>query len=139
MLIYAEGAIAAARMDLDLWMKTLPQPWTTAMEATIFTGWLYDYLLPYALLQRSGGQKISWTICRIPVRPFVYKVKLGQPPRYRNKRASRALFKNWTGRGVRGSVNFAARHFVWMTSWMSRVERRLVCCCSESLTPEEVR
>jgi hypothetical protein len=36
--IYAEGAIAAARMDLDRWMKTLPQPWTAAMEATIFHG-----------------------------------------------------------------------------------------------------
>src|ERR1700675_3203392 len=29
-------------------MKTLPQPWTAAMEATIFTGWIYDYLLPHA-------------------------------------------------------------------------------------------
>ena len=24
------------------WMKTLPQPWTVAMEATIFSGWIYD-------------------------------------------------------------------------------------------------
>ena len=30
------------------WMKTLPQPWTTAMEATMFTGWIYDYLRPHA-------------------------------------------------------------------------------------------
>jgi transposase len=29
-------------------MKTLPQPWTAAMEATIFTGWIYDHLLPHA-------------------------------------------------------------------------------------------
>jgi transposase len=29
-------------------MKTLPQPWTVAMEATIFTGWIYDHLLPHA-------------------------------------------------------------------------------------------
>src|SRR6516225_8392049 len=29
-------------------MKTLPRPWTVAMEATIFTGWIYDYLLPHA-------------------------------------------------------------------------------------------
>lgn len=47
--IHAEGAIPATRMDLDLWMKTLPQPWTAAMEATIFTGWSYDYLLPHAV------------------------------------------------------------------------------------------
>jgi transposase len=29
-------------------MKTLPQPWTVAMEASIFTGWVYHHLLPHA-------------------------------------------------------------------------------------------
>jgi transposase len=29
-------------------MKTLPQPWTVAMGAMIFTGWIYDHLLPNA-------------------------------------------------------------------------------------------
>ena len=29
-------------------MKTMPQPWTVAMEATIFSGWIYDHLLPHA-------------------------------------------------------------------------------------------
>ena len=29
-------------------MNTLPQPWSVAMEATIFTGWIYDHLLPHA-------------------------------------------------------------------------------------------
>src|SRR5262244_3540611 len=38
--VHAEGAIPATRSDLDRWMKTLPQPWTGAMEATIFTGWI---------------------------------------------------------------------------------------------------
>ena len=33
--IHAEGKIPATRFDLDRWMKTLPQPWTVAMEATI--------------------------------------------------------------------------------------------------------
>src|SRR5262249_28102170 len=33
---------------LDRWMKTLPQSWTAAMEATIFTGWIYDHLKPQA-------------------------------------------------------------------------------------------
>ena len=46
--IYAEGSLPAARIDLDRWMKTLPQPWTAAMEATMFTGWIYDYLKPHA-------------------------------------------------------------------------------------------
>ena len=46
--IYAEAEIPATRLDLDIWMKTLPQPWTAAMEATIFTSWIYDHLLPHA-------------------------------------------------------------------------------------------
>jgi hypothetical protein len=29
-------------------MKTLPQPWSAAMEATMFTGWIYDHLKPHA-------------------------------------------------------------------------------------------
>ena len=46
--IHREGKIAATRRELDAWMKTLPQPWTAAMEATIFTGWIYDHLRPHA-------------------------------------------------------------------------------------------
>jgi transposase len=46
--IQSEGTIPATRMDLDRWMKTLPQPWTAAMEATIFSGWIYDHLKPHA-------------------------------------------------------------------------------------------
>jgi transposase len=47
-MIHAQGAIPATRLDLDRWMKTLPQPWTAAMEATVFTGWIYDHLQPHA-------------------------------------------------------------------------------------------
>jgi transposase len=46
--IYAEGWIPATRFDLDRWMKTLPQPWSAAMEATMFSGWIYDHLKPHA-------------------------------------------------------------------------------------------
>ena len=46
--IHSEGTIPATRLDLDGWMKTLPQPWTAAMEATVFTGWIYDHLQPHA-------------------------------------------------------------------------------------------
>jgi hypothetical protein len=34
---------------------------------------------PSALLQRSSGRKMSWTIYRIPVRPFDYTGTEGQP------------------------------------------------------------
>ena len=30
--IYAEAEIPATRLDLDMWMKTLPQPWTAAWK-----------------------------------------------------------------------------------------------------------
>jgi transposase len=46
--IHAEGWIPATRLDLDRWMKTLPQPWSAAMEATKFSGWIYDHLKPHA-------------------------------------------------------------------------------------------
>ncbi len=36
------------RAELDDWVKTLPLPRTVAMEATMFTGWIYDHLLPHA-------------------------------------------------------------------------------------------
>ena len=46
--VHQEGKVGATRWELDDWMKTLPQPLTVAMEATIFTGWIYDHLLPHA-------------------------------------------------------------------------------------------
>jgi transposase len=47
--LHAEGSIPATRCDLDHWMNTLPQPWSAAMEATLFTNWIYDHLKPYAV------------------------------------------------------------------------------------------
>jgi transposase len=46
--VHQEGKLGATRCELDRWMRTLPQPWTVAMEATIFTGWIYDHLHPHA-------------------------------------------------------------------------------------------
>ena len=46
--VHREGKIGSTRRELDAWIKTLPQPRTMAMEATIFTGWIYDHLLPHA-------------------------------------------------------------------------------------------
>src|SRR4051794_6712522 len=46
--VHRQGTIGATRNELDAWMATLPQPWTVAMEATIFTGWVYDHVLPHA-------------------------------------------------------------------------------------------
>ena len=46
--VHQEGKIGSNRRELDAWIRTLPQPRTMAMEATIFTGWIYDHLLPHA-------------------------------------------------------------------------------------------
>ena len=46
--VHQEGKVGATGWELDAWMETLPQPWTVAMEATIFTGWIYDHLHPHA-------------------------------------------------------------------------------------------
>jgi len=46
--VQREGTIGATRNELDWWLKTLPEPRMMAMEATIFTGWIYDHLLPHA-------------------------------------------------------------------------------------------
>ena len=46
--VFGEGTIEATRQSLDEWMKQLPGAWMAAMEATIFTGWVYDHLRPHA-------------------------------------------------------------------------------------------
>jgi transposase len=44
----AAGEVKATRAALDEWLQTLPRPWSGALEATLFTGWIYDHLLPHA-------------------------------------------------------------------------------------------
>ena len=46
--IHSQGSVLATRFDLHCWMKTLPQPWSAAMEASMFTAWIYDHLKPHA-------------------------------------------------------------------------------------------
>ena len=43
-----EGEILATRAELGAWAKGLRRPWTGALEATLFTGWIYDFLAPRA-------------------------------------------------------------------------------------------
>jgi len=47
--VHREGKVGSTRRELDAWIPTLPQPRTIAMEATIFSGWIYDHLLPHAV------------------------------------------------------------------------------------------
>jgi transposase len=43
-----EGTIRATREALSEWVARRKQPWIGAMEATLFTGWVYDHLSPHA-------------------------------------------------------------------------------------------
>jgi transposase len=46
--ILDEGTIPARRTELSAWAKQRSRPWWGAMEATLFTGWIYDHLKPWA-------------------------------------------------------------------------------------------
>ncbi|MFO7605531.1 MAG: IS110 family transposase [Desulfurivibrionaceae bacterium] len=47
--IVAQGVVGADRVSLSHWLETIPGPWIGAMEATLFSGWIYDFLLPHAV------------------------------------------------------------------------------------------
>jgi len=73
--VHSEGRIPATRYDLDC-MKNLPRPWSAAMEATMFTGWIYDHLKPHAAEEPTPTRFA--TVCDVifcrsatwPRRPF---------------------------------------------------------------------
>lgn len=46
--IVDEGKVLATRRHLNRWAGGIDARWAGAMEATLFTGWIYDELLPYA-------------------------------------------------------------------------------------------
>jgi hypothetical protein len=46
--VYRESKVGSTRRDLDAWIQTMPHPRMIAMEATIFTEWIYDHLHPHA-------------------------------------------------------------------------------------------
>jgi hypothetical protein len=60
--VHGEGRIGSTRRELDAWVRTLPQPRMMAMEATIFTGWIYDHLLPHAEKMKVAQER-RWLIC----------------------------------------------------------------------------
>lgn len=46
--VVREGVVDSKRSALEQWAKSLPGPWIGAMEATLFTRWIYDVLVPLA-------------------------------------------------------------------------------------------
>jgi transposase len=47
-IIVDEGTLASERAALREWAKARPLPWRGAMEATLFSGWIYDTLKPFS-------------------------------------------------------------------------------------------
>jgi len=60
--IHAEGAIPTTRFNLNRWMKTQPQPWMAAMEATLIHG--MD-LRPSASPRRGNRNRRRMIRCQI--------------------------------------------------------------------------
>ena len=52
--IVAEGTIPATREALNEWVQTVPGPWHGAMEATMFSHWIYHHLKPHAARLQMG-------------------------------------------------------------------------------------
>ena len=43
------GKVTSERKALTTWLSEIPSNWIGGMEATMFTGWVYDFLKPHAL------------------------------------------------------------------------------------------
>jgi transposase len=52
--IVQECSLPARRSDLAAWARSLGRPWVGAMEATLFTGWIYDALVKHAHALKVG-------------------------------------------------------------------------------------
>jgi len=52
--IVEEGKLAARRATLCQWASKRAEPWHGAMEATLFSGWIYDTLKPFAAKLEMG-------------------------------------------------------------------------------------
>ena len=64
--IIDQGMIRATRQSLNDWVGERTALWIGAMEATLFTGWIYDHLLPYVGVPKSHSKiKVSLEIQKI--------------------------------------------------------------------------
>jgi transposase len=52
--IVEEGKMRATRDALRQWAREREEPWRGAMEATLFSGWIYDALKPFAAELQMG-------------------------------------------------------------------------------------
>ena len=58
-----EGKISASRSAIKKWAQGIDKSWIGGMEATLFTGWIYDFLRPYAIELTVGHSYLLRAIC----------------------------------------------------------------------------
>jgi len=61
--IIEEGTLPATRVALHAWAKQRSVSWIGGIEATLFTGWIYDFLKPYACELKVGHPLMLRAIC----------------------------------------------------------------------------
>jgi transposase len=52
--VIEEGKLRATHEALRQWAEKRPEPWRGAMEATLFSGWIYDALKPFSAELQMG-------------------------------------------------------------------------------------
>jgi transposase len=60
--IVEEGKVNATRQKLRQWAEKRQEPWHGAMEATLFSGWIYDVLKPFAAELQIGNPSMMKAI-----------------------------------------------------------------------------
>jgi transposase len=58
-----EGGLRATHEALRQWAVKRQEPWHGAMEATLFSGWIYDLLKPFAAKLQMGHPALMKAIC----------------------------------------------------------------------------
>jgi hypothetical protein len=71
--ILEEGKLRATHQVLREWAQKRAEPWHGAMEATLFSGWIYDALKPFAAELQMGNPSMMKAIGaakkKVSVRP----------------------------------------------------------------------
>ena len=73
--VVEQGPLAAQRSTLRAWAAGQTQAWHGAMEATLFSGWIYDTLKPYATCLEMAHPLMLKAIVASKKR-YVYGVKI---------------------------------------------------------------
>jgi transposase len=86
--ILFEETVASSRPSLKAWAEARPCRWKGVMEATLFTGWVYDFLKPYAAELSVGNPLRMKAICagkkksdRLDARTLADLLRCGLVPR----------------------------------------------------------